>query len=86
MDIKSLRTFEQLELFLRGFSNAQGDPTPYDFVGAYSLFLAIVENLMQYGLKADIESMKAMTRKEHVEYLKAILVAVEDTNCETEPE
>ena len=79
MKIRDLQTFEQLETYLREFTNAHGDAVPYDFVGAYSLFLAIVENLAQYGLESDLQRMKAMTGEEHLAFLKAVMAAVDGT-------
>jgi hypothetical protein len=45
MKIQEVRTYEELQGYLREFSNFLGDPTPYDFIGAFHLFLAILDNL-----------------------------------------
>lgn len=56
MGIEEVKTFEELERYLREFTNFAGDPVPYDFNGAFHLFLAILDNLACNHLDADIES------------------------------
>ena len=56
MRIEEIRTFEDLERYLREFTNFLGDPIPYDFNGAFHLFLAILDNLARHHLDADLES------------------------------
>jgi hypothetical protein len=51
-------TYEDLEKYLRQFVNFHGDPAPYDFVGAFHLFLAILDSLGRHHLDADVESLK----------------------------
>ena len=53
-----LNTYEDLEKYLREFVNFHGDPAPYDYVGAFHLFLAILDNLARNHLDADLESLK----------------------------
>jgi hypothetical protein len=56
MKIQEVRTYEELQGYLREFSNFLGDPTPYDFIGAFHLFLAILDNLAKNHIDADLES------------------------------
>jgi hypothetical protein len=56
--IEDVSTYEDLEDFLRGFTNWGGDPVPYDFVGAYGLFLAVLENLIENHIEADLENLQ----------------------------
>lgn len=56
MKIEQVKSFEDLEQFLREFINFSGDPCPYDFNGAFHLFLAILDNLSRNYDDADIES------------------------------
>lgn len=57
MSIEQVKTFENLEKYLREFSNFSGDPVPFDFNGAFHLFLAVLDNLANNHLDADIESL-----------------------------
>ena len=58
MKIEQVRSFEDLERYLREFSNFSGEPVPYDFNGAFRLFLAILDNLARHHLDTDIESLE----------------------------
>jgi hypothetical protein len=55
--IGEIATFEELAEYLRGFVNAHGDPAPYDFNGAFHLFLSLLDNLSQHHLDADLEDL-----------------------------
>lgn len=56
MKIEAVKSFEDLERYLREFTNFGGDSCPYDFNGAFHLFLAILDNLSRNHADADIES------------------------------
>jgi hypothetical protein len=56
MNIEQVKTFEDLERYLREFTNFSGDPVPYDYNGAFHLFLAVLDNLASHHLEADLES------------------------------
>lgn len=58
MTINEVQTYEDLERYLREFTNFSGDPVPYDFVGAYNLFLAILDNMIQNHIDADFGDIK----------------------------
>jgi hypothetical protein len=58
MTLLDVRTYEDLERYLREFTNVLGDPVPYDFVGAYGLFLAVLDNLVQNHSEANLEDLK----------------------------
>jgi hypothetical protein len=73
MDIKNLKTYEDLELFLRDWSNASGDPVTYDFNGLMSLLIAIVDNLKKNHIDADLESYACSINDEQATFLKKLL-------------
>ncbi len=50
-----MRTYEDLERYLREFTNFNGDPAPYDFDGAFHLFLALLDNLARNYLDGDLQ-------------------------------
>lgn len=56
MRIEEVRTDEDLQRYLGEFTNLLGDPVPYDFNGAFQVFLAILGNLARHHLDADLES------------------------------
>lgn len=58
MRIEQVKTFEELEEYLREFTNFLGDPAPYDFNGAFHLFLAILDNLATHSLQADVDDLE----------------------------
>ena len=58
MQIEHIRSFDDLERYLREFTNFSGDPVPYDFNGAFHLFLAILDNLANNSVDADIEDLR----------------------------
>ena len=76
MTIEEVRTYEDLERYLRDFTNFPGDPVPYDFFGAYGLFLAVLDNLVQLHSEANLEDLKegppALTEAQAV-FLKRLL-------------
>jgi hypothetical protein len=56
MKIEDVRSYEALEQFLKGFTNfGEGTgPGPYDFNGAFRLFLAILDNLARNHPDVDV--------------------------------
>ena len=58
MKVEDVQAYEDLECYLREFVNFKGDPVPYDFVGAYGLFLAILDNLSKNHIEADLEDLQ----------------------------
>lgn len=58
MRIDQVRTFEDLELYLRSFRNFGDQQGEYDFVGSFQLYRAILENLAKNHLDDDIDSLK----------------------------
>jgi hypothetical protein len=58
MRLSDVNTYEELEAYLRQFSSCLGDPVPYDFVGTFHLFLALLDNLAQNHLDADIDGLE----------------------------
>jgi len=58
MKIEQVNTYEDLEQYLREFTNFFGEPAPYDFNGAFQLFLAILQNLSRHYHDTDIDSLE----------------------------
>tara|TARA_R110002049_G_scaffold133887_1_gene293270 strand:+ start:1117 stop:1362 length:246 start_codon:yes stop_codon:yes gene_type:complete len=56
MQITDIETYDDLKTYLREFTNVAGAPT-YDFVGAFNLLDALLENLAEQHIDADIESL-----------------------------
>ena len=45
MRFEEVQTYEELEAYLRDFNNFPGERGQYDFVRAFHLFLALLDNL-----------------------------------------
>jgi hypothetical protein len=58
MTIEEVKTYGDLEGYLREFVNFGGGPVPYDFNGAFRLFLALLDNLTRNHLDADIDGLE----------------------------
>jgi len=50
--------YEDLQAYLRRFINFGGDPVPYDFNGTVHLMLALLENLRDNALDAELEEIR----------------------------
>jgi len=75
MKIEDVRTFEALESYLKEFRNFHDEPGPYDFNGAFHLFLAILDNLARNYLDVDIkehEELRPWFTKEQCCFLKKL--------------
>ena len=75
MKIEQVKTFEDLEQYLREFTNFSSDPVPYDFIGAFLLFRAILDNLARNSLEADIEELaeaKPCFSEDQLEFLRRL--------------
>lgn len=57
MKIEEVKTYGDLDGYLRGFVNFGGGPVPYDFSGAFRLFLALLDNPTRNHLDADIDGL-----------------------------
>ena len=55
--ITEIRDHATLLRFLREFTNGAGDVAPYDFVYAFQMLEALLDNLARHHLDADIESL-----------------------------
>ena len=58
MQFSDVNTYEELEAYLRQFSNFLGDSVPYDFNGTFHLFLALLDNLAENHLDADVDGLE----------------------------
>jgi hypothetical protein len=58
MKTHQVRTFEDIEKYLREFGYDHGMPHNYDFVGALHLFLTILDNLVQNYIDKNIEDLE----------------------------
>lgn len=56
--IMELNTFDELEAYLQDFVNFHGDPAPYDFVGAFTLFSAICDNMSRNSGEGDLDQLQ----------------------------
>lgn len=52
-----ITTYEGLQRYLAEFANFGGDPVPYDFVGTFMLFVALLSNLASHHLDADLDAL-----------------------------
>jgi hypothetical protein len=73
MKISDLNTYEDLELFLRNWSNASGDPVPYDFNGLMYLMLAIVDNMKEHSIDTYLEDYSCSINDDQALFLKKLL-------------
>jgi len=64
-----LDSYEELESYLRNFTNFDGDPVPYDRVGAFHLLLALVDNLRENSLEAGLEDLGELLTEEQAAFL-----------------
>lgn len=67
-------SFEELEAWLREFVNFLGDPCPYDEVGVFVLFQALLDNLrkdVSDGLLE--EELAGMLSNEQAAFLRRLL-------------
>ena len=63
-------SYEDLESYLRNFTNFGGDPVPYDLVGAFHLLLALVDNLRESSLETDqLEDLGELLTEEQTKFL-----------------
>ena len=58
MKPSNISSFEELVAYLRDFTNFGGSPAPYDYVAAFTLFSAVLANLTERHLDADLEDLK----------------------------
>jgi hypothetical protein len=56
MKIDDVRDFQDLEQYLKDFSNFGSNPD-YDFVGAFHLFVAILDNLTRNHLESELDNL-----------------------------
>ena len=54
MRIQEISTFDELLAYLRDFANFGGGPVPYDFLGTYLLFEALLTNLSERSIDQDV--------------------------------
>jgi hypothetical protein len=78
MDYHDIKTFENLENFLRSYSVDNGH---YDPGGIFHLISALVDNLATHGIKADPEDyMPCAFRVELIAFLKKMIRCIEQSN------
>jgi hypothetical protein len=61
-------SYEDLERYLRHFVNISCDPVPYDFNGVVHLMLALLDNLREHALDAELEDLRDSLTEEQVEF------------------
>ena len=62
-------TYEELRDYLRGFINFGGDPVPYDFNGVVHLVLALLDNLRENALEAELADIRESMTDEQAAFL-----------------
>ena len=63
--------YEELQAYLRGFTNFGGDPLPYDFIGTVQLLLALLDNLRANALEAELEDIgESLSEEQTAFFLK----------------
>lgn len=62
-------SYEDLQSYLRNFTNFGGDLVPYDLVGAFHLLLALVDNLRENSLEAGLEDVGELLTEEQAAFL-----------------
>ncbi len=55
MKMEHVDSFEDLECYLKEFTNFHDEPATYDFNGAFHLFLAILDNLARNYHDVDVQ-------------------------------
>jgi hypothetical protein len=75
MKFEEVGSFGDLERYLREFANFHDEPAPYDFNGAFHLFLAILDNLARNHHDVDVEELEELRpwfTEEQVCFLKKL--------------
>lgn len=73
--MNQIQSYEDLQRFLRDWTNFGGDPA-YDFVGALHLWLALLDNLSRCHNEGDLEVLAEnvpLFSPEHRRFLLALL-------------
>jgi hypothetical protein len=66
-------SYEELEAYLREYRNGHGDPVPYDVVGVFHLLLALVDNLRENHIEADLEQFADGIEPEQLVFLEKLV-------------
>jgi hypothetical protein len=73
MGRKHFASYEQLERYLRDFTNFGGGPVPYDFNGVLRLLLAVADNLRDNSyLDAHAEDIQSIVTPKQAEFLSRL--------------
>ncbi len=71
MKQQDIKTYDDLENYLKTFHSFGGDATIYDFNGIVHLLLALLDNLRKNALEAELEDMgDSMTKKQKDFWIK----------------
>ena len=84
MELSHIKTYEQLEDFLRTFVNWHGDPVPYDFNGLLHLVLAGVENLRVNATNQDFLDYACSITDDQALFLRRLLDSRSDSIAQLE--
>jgi hypothetical protein len=80
MKLDEVRSYEDLETYLREFTTFHDDRSVYDFGGAFHLWLALLQNLKTNGLDAEMKQYAEVVSPDQVLFLKKLLQYAERTN------
>jgi hypothetical protein len=65
-------SYEELEDYLRRFVNFGPDPVPYDFNGVVNLMLALLDNLRERALDAELREIGGSMTDEQAAFLRRL--------------
>jgi hypothetical protein len=71
--------YEEVEAYLRNFTNPGGDPVPYDWNGVVHLVLAALDSMREHGLEVEFENIgQSMTPQQREFFLKLAEYVIAD--------
>ncbi|MCP4348642.1 MAG: hypothetical protein GY795_24445 [Desulfobacterales bacterium] len=68
MKLQEIRTYDDLEEYLKTFRTFGGDTVTYDFNGIVHLILALTDNLMENSLEAELNDIGGSMTNEQREF------------------
>ncbi|MCP4459469.1 MAG: hypothetical protein GY816_15830 [Cytophagales bacterium] len=71
MKLQEIRTYDDLEEYLKTFRTFGGDTATYDFNGIVHLILALIDNLMENSLETELDDIgESMTNEQREFWIK----------------
>jgi len=72
MNLSHIKSYDQLAVYLREFTNAHGDIAPYDFGGVAHLLGALLDNIRTHAVEAEFEEIRDRFTPEQIATLQRI--------------